>query len=223
MAEVRAVIFDIDGTLIDSRELIYRAMEDVLAARGVKVTREEIDTTAGKPIQAMYTMLAPHLDPAELEAAHLAHHEEHSDLLKLYDRTHEVLQLLKDQGYTLGVFTGFNKITHERLKRFDIAKYFSSVVESTMYTAHKPDPEGLFLSMDELGIDDPATVVYIGDGAVDMQVGRNAGVGMTVGITHGFGTRQILEECGADHTVDSLPGFKSLLARTNYNTLRSAD
>lgn len=199
-----------DGTLIDSRELIVRAFEDILAEHNVEVTRQQIIETTGKPIQAMYGILAPSLDPAGLEVKHLAHHKENIHLLKGYQDVNEVLESLQKE-YKLGIFTGFDKTTHERLQSFGLTDYFQSVVECTMYTAHKPDPEGLLLCMDQLGVSDPVQVVYVGDGVSDIVAGKNAGVKAAIGITHGFSDRATLENAGADYVIDSLAELRPLL------------
>lgn len=211
MARVKAVIFDMDGTLLDSREFIYRAIEEGLAAHGVILTREEIGKVTGRPVKAVYELLAPQLDSDELEKAHLAHHEQNLDLLRLYDGAEDILRLLKDNGYKIGLFTGFNKLTYDRLDRFGITGLFDSIVESTRYVAHKPDPEGLYVCMNDLGIQKAEEVVYVGDGITDMEVGKRARIALTVGMTQGFCTPEALYEYGADKVIDSLRELPDLI------------
>lgn len=208
---VKAVVFDMDGTILDSRELIYRAFEDVLAAYGVEgVTRQHMAEVTGKPIKAMYELLAPGHDVADLEMAHLRHHEGNLHLLKAYDDAAHILERLR-QSYKLGIFTGFDQLTYERLDQVDLRTYFDSIVETTRYTKHKPDPEGLLLCMRELDVVANETV-YIGDGITDMQAGQAAGVAMVVGITHGFSTAAQLQTAGATHIIDSLIALPELLS-----------
>lgn len=204
MAKIKAVIFDMDGTLLDSRELIYQAMEDILALHAVQgVTREHMAELMGKPIHAMYETLAPGHDPYELEKAHIAHHDEHMHLLRGYDGLHELLGQLKARGIALGIFTGFDKRAHDRLKAFEISSYFDSVVETTRYAKHKPDPEGLLLAMQDLKAS-PEETLYVGDALTDVLAGKAAAVQKVVAVTHGFGSREVLETAGADYIIDSL-------------------
>ncbi len=201
---VEAVIFDMDGVLIDSREMIYQAMEHVLLDRRVLgITREDIAEVTGKPIAEMYRLLAPGHDPAELEGLHLAHHEQNIHLLRGFDEAHAALQQLTDMHYSLGVFTGFNELTYGRLDQFGLREYFQEIVETTQYTKHKPDPEGLLLCIDKLSTT-ADKVVYIGDGKSDMLAGKAAGVHKTIGITQGFSSAEALMDAGADAIVDSL-------------------
>lgn len=209
--KIRAVIFDMDGVLIDTTELIYRAIEDVLAEHNVNVSRNDIARVTGKPVQGIYSLLAPDLDPAELENKHLEHHAENKHLIKAYSGVAEVLVSLRQKGYKLGVFTGFSQLAYERLDQFDLRRYFDAIVENTMYTAHKPDPEGLLLCMELLGVRDPKSVAYIGDGIADVMVGKNAGVAVNAGITCGFSDRATLIEQKPDYIIDSLHEFEDIL------------
>jgi HAD superfamily hydrolase (TIGR01549 family) len=214
--KIKAIVLDMDGTFLDSRELIYQAMHDVLALRSIAVTQEEMAAVTGQPVQAMYRALAPDHDPAELELEHLKHHEEHLDLLRVYPEAHEALSELSNR-YKLGVFTGFDKQTYERLDQFELRSYFESIVENTRYAKHKPDPEGLYLCMKELGVE-PAGTVYIGDGVTDMEAGRAAKVAATVGITHGFSAAIDLKAAGADYIIDSLTELAPLIAKIEQST-----
>jgi pyrophosphatase PpaX len=204
MHKVKAVIFDMDGTLLDSREMIYRAMEEVLSAHNVTITRDEISKVVGKPIKAMYEILAPELDSDTLEQAHLNHHKDHLHLSRLYANTVSVLQKIRARDIRLGIFTGFNQLAYDRLATFHIIDLFDSIVDSTRYTAHKPDPEGLYVAMNDLGITDPKEVIFVGDAIMDIEAGKAAGVLQTIGITHGFNDRDVLQKAGADVVIDEL-------------------
>lgn len=208
---IKAVVFDMDGVLIDSREFITRAIEDVLAARGLSTTAEQMAAVTGKPIHAMYEVFAPELDPFELEAAHIRHHDAHLHLLKAYEGTRQTLTGLRTAGYRLGLFTGSDlAMAQDRLNQFELTDYFDSIFGLPRYTKHKPDPEGLLLCLEELACS-AAEAVYIGDGIGDMAAGRTAGMRATIGITHGFSAAADLRTAGADYIIDSLAPLPALL------------
>lgn len=200
---IKAVVFDMDGTLLDSREFIYQAMETVLAQYDVAMPRHQLASVTGKPVRAMYELLVPDLPLDELESAHFAHHAAHEQLLEMYDGAHEVLGELLRRQYKLGIFTGFDDRTIDRLRRFALDSYFDSISESSRYKKHKPDPEGLFICMQDLGVS-PQETAYIGDGVFDMLAGKAAGVARTIGISHGFASSDELYRTGADMVIDSL-------------------
>lgn len=198
---LEAVIFDMDGVLIDTRQLITGAITDVLAARGLTATASDIANVTGKPVHGMYEVLAPGHDALLLEKEHLAHHEGNLHLITEYG-AEDILPALS-HSYRLGVFTGFNELSRSRLDMFDLSKFFEVIIDSSQYSKHKPDPEGLFLCMSELGVT-PEETVYVGDGISDILVGKAAGVNKIVGITQGFGSREDFAKHGADYIIDSL-------------------
>lgn len=209
MTKIKAVVFDMDGVIIDSRELISQAIADVLAERGLKATPQQIAAVTGKPVRAMYEHFAPDHDADELTTAHMAHHEENIHLLKSYEEVADTLAELQKQ-YKLGIFTGFNELSRDRLAIFDLVRYFQTIVDTSRYIKHKPDPEGLHLCMNDLGVN-PDEVVYVGDGVTDMLAGKAAGVSAVIGITQGFSSRESLIQSGADYIIDSLSELSGIL------------
>lgn len=211
MTKIKAIVFDMDGVIIDSRDLISQAITDVLAGKGLRTTPEQIAAVTGKPVRAMYEHFAPDHDPDELATAHFAHHEENIHLLKGYDKVADTLDDL-EKRYKLGIFTGFNELSRDRLALLGLDHYFPVLVDTSKYKNHKPDPEGLFVCMDELNVD-PGETVYVGDGVTDMLAGKSAGVFAVIGITQGFSSRKSLEQAGADHVIDSLSELPALLLK----------
>lgn len=203
---IKAVVFDMDGTLIDSREFIMQAMETNLAAYQVHVSRERLAEVTGKPVEKMYAALAPHLDSVELTKKHFEHHELNPQLLSEYENVHEVLQTLRDKGLKLGIFTGFDERSIAQLESHGLLTYFDAVIDHSQYKKSKPDPEGLLMCMQKLEVL-PNETIYIGDGITDISAGLAAQVHKVVGITHGFTKREKLAEVGAMHIVDSLTEF----------------
>lgn len=215
---IEAIVFDMDGVLIDSREMIYQAMEHVLSEKQVLgITRADIAEVTGKPISEMYRLLVPQHNSTELETQHMNHHEDNIHLLQGFEDTHTALRQLRDAGYRLGVFTGFNELTYNRLDQFGLMEYFQAIVDATQYQKIKPDPEGLLMCIDRLSAR-PESVLYIGDSKSDMIAGKAAGVYKTVGITTGFSSAEILKDAGADYIVDSLTDFAVLI-----DTMRGDD
>ena len=209
MAEIEAIVFDMDGVIIDTRELISQAITDVLAARGLTTTSEQIAAVTGKPVRAMYQHFAPDYDADELTEAHMAHHEENIHLLKSYEKVAETLQDLKN-NYKLGIFTGFNELSRSRLALLDLEHYFEVIVDTSQYVKHKPDPEGLLLCMSQLGVT-PDKTIYVGDGVTDIVAGKAAKVATVIGITQGFSTRESLVQAGADYVIDSLSDIPGII------------
>ena len=81
--------------------------------------------------------------------------------------------------------------------------YCDAVIHSEMVQDHKPHPEGLLKIFDQLGLA-PTSAAMVGDSAEDIGAGKAAGCAFSVGITHGFGSREALTNAGADYIVDHL-------------------
>ncbi|HEX3568584.1 MAG TPA: HAD-IA family hydrolase [Candidatus Saccharimonadales bacterium] len=211
--EIRAAVLDVDGTLINSCEYVAQAIEDTISRRGRDVTRTQIAAVTGKPIVAMYAELMPGYavdDYLACERDHFAHHAAHPELMVSYDLAGETLMELEERGLKLGVFTGFDARTRDNLARFNLDGYFETIVDCTQYEYHKPNPEGLYIAMERLGVTREETV-YVGDGISDMGAGRAADVAATIGITHGFTPADALTDAGAEYLIHSLPELLPLL------------
>jgi phosphoglycolate phosphatase len=78
------------------------------------------------------------------------------------------------------------------------------VVHADLVANHKPHPEGLELAASQMGLE-VSELVMVGDMMQDIKVAQNAGALASVGVTHGFSTRETLEELGASYVIDNLP------------------
>lgn len=210
MIKLEAGVFDVDGTLIDSNDFIGQAYDSVCAKYGICPSEVQVRSTIGKPVETTYGILAPHLDAKRLTQEHYAHHELNRHLLRSYPDTIEVLDKLKHMDLKLGVFTGGDGEAVRNLEAFGLIQYFGSIAYHGRYSEPKPGPEGLLLCLDELEVE-PDKAFYIGDGANDVLAGRAAGAGLVVGITHGFGTAEDLQDAGADYVIDSLAELPGLV------------
>ncbi len=211
MSRLEAIIFDMDGVVLDSREFIHQAFENVLTARGVETTRQQMAAVTGKPIRAMYELLAPQHDAAELETAHIEHHDAHLHLLQAYEGGREVLTQLRDAGYRIGMFTGsYTAMALDRLQRFELEEFFEVIIGADKCSEHKPSPDGLLRCLGELSCA-PADAIYIGDGIGDMLAGKASGVRATIGITHGMSSKDELQQHNPDYIIDSLTELPALL------------
>jgi pyrophosphatase PpaX len=198
------VLFDLDGTVIDSGAIILASMRH--AARevlGVEVPDEQLMATVGGPgLEAQMQALSP--DRAdELVTVYRAHNEPLHDELVCCAGMDEVLVQLKDEGRRLGIVTAKRRQTVElAFARIPIEHLFETVVGGDETKKHKPDPEPLFLALERLGAA-PDDAVYVGDAPFDVKAAKAAGlysVGVSWGGIHG---RERLEAEEPDALVDT--------------------
>jgi pyrophosphatase PpaX len=198
------VLFDLDGTVIDSGAIILASMRH--AARevlGVEVPDEQLMAAVGGPgLEAQMQALSP--DRAdELVTVYRAHNEPLHDELVCCAGMDEVLVRLKDEGRRLGIVTAKRRQTVElAFARIPIEHLFETVVGGDETKKHKPDPEPLLLALERLGAA-PDEAVYVGDAPFDVKAAKAAGlysVGVSWGGIHG---RERLEAEEPDALVDT--------------------
>jgi HAD superfamily hydrolase (TIGR01509 family) len=119
-----------------------------------------------------------------------------------YDGVVEVLRELKQQ-YKLGVVSSARR-AQQAVRLYGLEEFFDVVVGGQDLEERKPHPAPVLLALERLHVK-PGHAVMVGDLAVDVLAAKAAGIGLVVGVTHGFGPREALEAEGADHVVDSLP------------------
>jgi pyrophosphatase PpaX len=203
----RAVVFDLDGTIVDSVELIVQSFQH--AARevlGREMSRDDSIANVGRPLREQMVMISPeHAD--ELVAVYREwNHREHDRMLKLYDGILQLLHSLQASGVKLGLVTSKSRYTTQMA--FDLTGiecYFDVSICADESPRNKPSPDPILLCLERLGVD-PAEAAYVGDAPADIQAALAAGV-HAVGVTWGVFEAETLEAEKPDilvHTVGEL-------------------
>ena len=202
------ILFDLDGTLTDPEEGITNSVVYALKTYGIKETpancRRFIGPPLGPELQKVYGV-----DPRESVLRFREYFEERGIFENvIYPDTEAVLQRLKSAGKKLAVATSKPEVFAEKvLEHFGIRKYFDGVFGATLDESRVQKPEIIHEALNAFpGLD----AVMVGDRMHDIQ-GAKASHIPSVGLLSGFGSRQELEEAGADHIVSSLTDTLPLL------------
>ena len=182
----RIVLFDLDGTLIDSGPIILASMQH--AVRTVldrEVAYDELAATVGgQGLVAQMEQLGPgRVD--ELIEVYREHNDPLHETLEAFDGMMDVLPRLRSQGRRLGIVTAKRHRTVAlAFARFPwLAEQFEVVIGHDDTERHKPDPEPVLAALERLGAG-PAEAAYVGDSPFDIQAGKGAG---TFAVAVGWG------------------------------------
>ena len=212
---VRAFVFDLDGTLIDSRMDLVNSVNAMLR----ETNRAELppNLIASYVGHGAPQLMASTLGPASTEeerkqalAIFLKHYgQQKLDETRPYPGVVEGLQLLADSGIAMAVLT--NKpaqLSMDILNGLRLARFFQCSYGGDSFSTKKPDPSAVLNILRELEVS-PEVSVMVGDSDVDIQTARNAGM-IAVGVTYGFGLHDPVQ-CPADVYVDSLVALSPLV------------
>lgn len=213
-------IFDMDGTVVDSRRIISLAMDEAFRREGLPVPGYEVTRTiVGLSLELAIDRIAPkHVDADGLarlvehyKDGFIAFRKDPATKAPLYDGALALLEKLKADGWEIGVATGKSRkgldaliVGHNLGHLFD-AHYCATD------GASKPDPfmvEANLTALSRL----PHEAVVIGDTSFDMHMAQNADVA-TIGVDWGFHTKAELIECGADIVVSTMADLDAALMR----------
>jgi pyrophosphatase PpaX len=173
----QAVVFDLDGTVVDSVELIILSFQHAIReVLGREISREESIAWVGRPLHEQMVLFSPEHADELVQVYREWNHREHDRMLKLYDGILQLLDSLNHAGVKIGLVTSKSRFTTQMA--FDltgIEAYFDASVCSDESTGNKPSPDPIFTCLEQLGVE-PAEAAYVGDSPADIQAAHAAGV-----------------------------------------------
>ncbi|MCI3926935.1 pyrophosphatase PpaX [Paenibacillus sp. TRM 82003] len=204
---IRTVLFDLDGTILDTNELIFRSFEYAWERKGhTNVTREMLTPYMGGKLTDMFREVTG-ANEAEVEELiglyreyNWAHHDE---LVKAYPHVNEVMGTLQAAGIRMGVVTTKIRKTSEMgLRLCGLDGYIETIVSLDDVVHAKPHPEPVLKALAAMGAD-PATTIMIGDSKGDLLAARAADVrSIAVGWT--IKSRDELNRCEPDYWIEDM-------------------
>ncbi len=196
------VIFDLDGTVVDTVELIVESFRYATrTVLGEQLPDEVITAGVGQPLMAQMERLSPR-NACELYYVYREYnHRRHDELIRGYAGVEEMLQALKAAGRKLGIVTSKSEdTTAMAFRAIGLKEHFDAVVTASDTTEHKPSPVPIRLCLERLGaVAD--TAIYVGDSPVDILAGAAAGT-TTAAVAWGVFGPDALLAASPDYWVD---------------------
>ena len=210
----RAVIIDLDGTMVDTAGDFHAAINAMLEALGAApdMSTEEIVGYVGKGSENLVRrVLDARLPPAQansrfaeaLDAYQRAYIAINGQYVNVYDGVREGLAALRDMGLALACVTNKpHDFTQPLLAQLGLDAYFDLVYPGDAFPYRKPDPYPMLRVAEAFGVN-PAEVVAIGDSENDARAARAAGM-RVLAVPYGYNHGQPIQHAGADAIVDTL-------------------
>jgi phosphoglycolate phosphatase len=211
MKKYSAVVFDWDGTLMDSTHSIVTAIQGACRDLELPVPDDaQASWVIGLPFDPALRHAVPDL-PESMKPYFLERFRTHylvrDHQLKLFDGVEDMLDDLKAAGANLGVATGKNRIGLNRaLTATSLHNYFTAT-RCADETFGKPHPGMLLELIDELLVPDPTDLLMVGDTSHDLNMAANAGV-HGLGVTYGAHPEQELRACAHEGIVHDVSGLR---------------
>ncbi|MCF0150568.1 MAG: HAD-IA family hydrolase [Firmicutes bacterium] len=204
MSKIKAVLFDFDGTLIDTNQLVLDSWHNVYKAYGITPPADEVLTaTFGQPLEDALAEFFPEY-PVEESARHYrSFQQDHfSGTARLYEGIPQLLQELKARGYLLAIVTSRLWASLKSNKyEFHQQDLFDAIVSQEDTDVHKPQPEPCLIALRKLGIS-PEEAIMVGDSRLDILCGKNAGCKTAlVGWSVAFPPETATGEAKPDHII----------------------
>ena len=207
MKTIKAVLFDLDGTLLDTIEDLADSLNHILTQYDLPVhTVAEVQQLVGNGIPKLLERAVspdtPKEQIGEMYRQFLAYYQTHCRIkTKPYAGIPELVDALKHQGFQLGVISNkADPATQELISHF-FGDRFDFVLGATESRKLKPDPAMVAAAVKALSLV-PGEAIYVGDSQVDIQTARHAGR-PCISVTWGFRSRETLLENGASLLADT--------------------
>lgn len=218
---VKGIVFDLDGTLVDSVDSIWRASDYVLRSNGYRgLDREDVVKVMGKTIFDLFLSVESRLSPQEQHKLFEEYRRTYMNFIehtKLIPKVREVLLFLRSRRLKMAVVTTKSRENAEKiLSFFGIRSFFDLVIGFEDVREHKPSAEPIMRAAEGLGLQ-ASELVVVGDTEVDIRAGREAGA-LTVAVKTGVTPLEKIIAENPNFLIESVSDLPEVLMRNGIAT-----
>jgi pyrophosphatase PpaX len=212
---INTILFDLDGTLINTNDLIKASfMHTLNHYYPNQYTEKDIITFFGEPLEVSFRRVDPER-VEELTRFYRKHNKEkHDEYVKEYPNVNTTLAALKEKGFKLAVVTTKRWETAKLGLRFaNMTTFFDTIVTMDDIQNPKPDPEPLLLALERLGAT-PEEAVMVGDSPSDIEAGQRAGT-KTVAVSWTIKGVSAFDAVHPDFIIDDMSELLGIVSDLN--------
>jgi len=225
MHKIKMVVFDMAGTTVNENNLVYKTVLKVINDQGFNLTLNDVLAHgAGKEkYQAITDVLTACADVADVKpvadrafANFKAALEETYDeeIISSFSGIEAFFEKLRNHNILIALNTGYDKKTALKLigkLNWQAGRSFDTLVTADDVEKGRPFPDMIWQAMKQFHITDAASVLKAGDSVIDIEEGKNAGCGITVGVLSGAQTREQLSGAKPDYIINNLTELDAIL------------
>ncbi len=209
--KINTLLFDLDGTLIDTNELIISSFLHTLEFYYPgKYMREDVIPFMGPSLMETFGSIdAQRAEEmiAKYRAYNLANHDR---IVTIFEGVYDTIKLLKEKGYKIAIVTTkLSDVVDMGLRLTKLDEFFNVIVALDHVTKAKPDPEPVLMALEKLG-SSPEEAIMVGDNSHDILAGKNAGT-KTAGVAWTLKGREFLASLQPDYLLDNMRDLLSIL------------
>ncbi|NJB71338.1 phosphonatase-like hydrolase [Saonia flava] len=224
MSKIELVVFDMAGTVVNEDNVVYKTLQKAINKEGYLLTLDSVlEHGAGKEKHQAIKDILKICEGHEQDTIAASIFENFKKLLEnayqnlkveSYPGVENLIQTLREKNIMVALNTGYDKNTAQLLldkMSWKLEEQYDALVTADDVILGRPNPDMIFEAMDLLSIKNPSTVLKAGDSIIDIEEGKNAKCGITVGVTTGAHTREQLLSANPTYILDSLNELKKIL------------
>lgn len=216
---IDTILFDLDGTLLDTNELIIQSFHHALQVHELTpVLRGDIIGQMGKPLREMISLFSKRTEVDDIVVSYREFNlRKHDEMVLIFPQVKETLAALYAQGIKLGVVTSKVRLTVARgLELFGLMPYLSAIVTSDDVSQPKPHPESVFLALSRLDAK-PENTLMVGDSQYDLLAAQGAGV-RSAGVAWSLQGEAVLRQFGPTYMLQDMSELLGIVAADSGET-----
>jgi phosphonatase-like hydrolase len=222
---IKLIVFDMAGTIINENNVVYKTLRKAINCQGYNFSLDEVLIYgAGKEKhQAIKDILNSKNLNHTLNDVSLTIFKDFSELLKIsyenlvveaFPKTEELLEKLKEKGVKIVLNTGYNRETALQLLsklNWEVGKQYDALITASDVEKGRPAADMINKAMEMFNILNAEHIVKIGDSIIDIEEGKTANCGITIGVTTGAHTEEQLKSANPTYIINSLTEITQIL------------
>ncbi len=224
MHTIELVVFDMAGTVVNEDNVVYKTLQKAINNKGFELSLEFVlEHGAGKEKHQAIKDILAQVDTDTTSINSESIFEDFKRLLEVayeklevtsFDGIEDLLVHLKNNNIKIALNTGYNTYTATHLlnkMQWQQGTHYDTLVTADDVKLGRPNPDMILKAMENLNVTDVQKVLKAGDSIIDIEEGKNAKCGLTIGVTTGAHTKNQLQSAQPSYVLDSLVELKELI------------